>query len=84
MENVSRMDCVDVGCDSYHARHGLSDGILVSEEKRSEEKGEEEIFEVLIEKLMKMIKKDIEEMVHDMEKEVEKEKTMIMERRLMF
>jgi len=55
MENVSRMDRVEVACDSYRARHGLRDGILVSEEERSEEEGseeegiEEEIYEELIE-----------------------------------
>ena len=55
MKTVSRMEREDVACDSYCAKHGLNDDILVSEEEGSREKGvEEEVFEELIEMMMKM------------------------------
>lgn len=58
MENVSRMERVEVACDSYRAKHGLGDDILVSEEEGS---GEDEVEEEVIEELIEQTDDDEDE-----------------------
>ena len=67
MENVSRMERVEVACDSYRAKHGLGDGILNSEEEGSGEEGsgEDEVEEDTYEEIVSQTDDDEDKDNHD-------------------
>ncbi|KAG0575001.1 hypothetical protein KC19_VG309900 [Ceratodon purpureus] len=66
MENVSRMERVEVACDSYRAKHGLRDDIFNSEEEGS---GEDEVEEGVYEEIVSQTDDDEDEDNHDDEDE---------------
>ncbi|KAG0613735.1 hypothetical protein M758_6G126200 [Ceratodon purpureus] len=70
MENVSRMERVEVACDSYRAKHGLGDDIFNSGEEGS---GEDEVEEDTYEEIVSQTDDDDDGDNHDDEEEHEED-----------